>query len=151
MPMNSAAPRRCKRRSGESVSRPSPESTMKRIGCTVVSAAMSVTMGRAQLTLTPSVTSRAAAMRLAGVIRFTVPSSSSAPQRPQFDSERRYSLTCASVGTTAADTLLELSRVDLHHGAEEGQRMLALPLEAVAADDRAERAAVAELAILVEQ
>ena len=89
MPMNSAAPRRCRRRSGESVSRPSPESTMKRIGCTVVSAAMSVAMGRAQLTLTPSVTSRAAATRLAGVIRFTVPSSSSAPQRPQLDSARR--------------------------------------------------------------
>src|SRR5258707_756254 len=35
----------------------------------------------------PSRTSAAAALRLAGVIRFNVPSSSSAPHRPQFDSD----------------------------------------------------------------
>jgi hypothetical protein len=42
-----------------------------------------VTIGRAQLTGTPSWTSAAARLRLAGVIRFIVPSWSSAPQRPQ--------------------------------------------------------------------
>ena len=61
MPMNSAAPRRCSARSGETVSRPSPESTMKRMGCTVVSGVMSVVIGRAPVTLTPAVTRRAAA------------------------------------------------------------------------------------------
>jgi hypothetical protein len=61
MPMNSAAPRRCSARSAETVSRPSPESTMKRMGWTVVSAVISVLMGRAQETLSPWVTSRAAA------------------------------------------------------------------------------------------
>jgi hypothetical protein len=89
MPMNSAAPRRCRARSGEMVSRPSPESTMKRIGWTVVSAVMSVVIGRAQVTLWPWVTRRAAAWRLAGVIRLTVPSSSSLPQRPQLESAVR--------------------------------------------------------------
>ncbi len=59
---------------------------MKRMTWKVVSAEMAVTMGRAQVTGTPSRTSRAAARRLAGVIRFSVPSWSSAPQRPQFDS-----------------------------------------------------------------
>src|SRR5436853_6585777 len=84
MPMNSAAPRRCRMRSDESWSRPSPESTMKRTGWIVVSALISlVTIGRAQLTGTPSCTSAAARLRLAGVIRFIVPSWSSAPQRPQ--------------------------------------------------------------------
>ena len=91
--MNSAAPRRCSARSGETVSRPSPESTMKRIGWTVVSGVMSVVMGRAQVTLSPWVTSRAAAWRLAGVMRLMVPSSSSLPPRPQFDRVFRYSRT----------------------------------------------------------
>src|SRR5438128_2637004 len=83
MPMNSAAPRRSSKGSGEQLSRPSPLSTMKRIGWNVVSAAMSVPIGRAHVTGTPSWTSRAACTRLAGVIRFSVPSWSSAPQRPQ--------------------------------------------------------------------
>jgi hypothetical protein len=86
MPMNSPAPRRARRRSGGAVSRPSPLSTMKRMTWKVVSAVMSVTIGRAPVTATPSSTSRAAAARLAGVIRLIVPSSSSAPHRPQFDS-----------------------------------------------------------------
>src|SRR5712691_797714 len=83
MPMNSEAPRRSSTRSGEQASRPSPLSTMKRIGWNVVSAAMSVPIGRAHVTGTPSWTSRAACTRLAGMIRFRVPSWSSAPQRPQ--------------------------------------------------------------------
>ncbi len=62
---------------------------MKRSGCTVVSAVMSVVIGRAQVTLTPALTRRAAAWRRAGVIRLTVPSSSSLPQRPQLDSDSR--------------------------------------------------------------
>ena len=93
MPMNSEAPRRSRARSGETVSRPSPESTMNRSGWNVVSAAMSVRMGRAQVTLSPSVTRRAAAWRLAGVTRLIVPSSSSLPQRPQLESVVRYSRT----------------------------------------------------------
>src|SRR5512134_1086456 len=152
--MNSAAPRRCRARSGETVSRPSPESTMKRMGCTVVSGVMSVVMGRAQVTLSPAVTSRAAAWRLAGVIRLTVPSSSSLPQRPQFERDFRYSRTWASEGTAGgAGTgrrLLLLARVDLHHGVQEPQRMIARPLERVAPDDGAETAAVADAAALVE-
>ena len=71
---------------------------MKRMGWTVVSAAMSVVIGRAHVTLSPWVTSRAACWRLAGVIRLMVPSSSSLPQRPQFDSVFRYSRTFDSVG-----------------------------------------------------
>jgi hypothetical protein len=62
---------------------------MKRRGWTVVSAVMSVVIGRAQVTLSPVVTRRAAAWRRAGVIRLTVPSSSSLPQRPQLDSDFR--------------------------------------------------------------
>ena len=100
MPMNSDAPRRWMARSGLTASRPSPESTMKRRGWKVVSGVMSVAMGRAQVTLTPSFTSRAAACRLAGVIRLMVPSSSSAPHRPQFDSDFRYPRTSASRGRT---------------------------------------------------
>src|SRR5438128_1748482 len=42
MPMNSAAPRRCRMRSDESWSRPSPESTMNRTGWIVVSALISL-------------------------------------------------------------------------------------------------------------
>ncbi|HEY7254187.1 MAG TPA: hypothetical protein VIG37_27120 [Methylomirabilota bacterium] len=75
------------------MSRPSPESTMKRMGCTVVSAVISVVMGRAHETLSPWVTSRAAAWRFAGVMRLIVPSSSSRPQRPQLESVVRYSRT----------------------------------------------------------
>ena len=62
---------------------------MKRRGWTVVSAVMSVVIGRAQVTLSPVVTRRAAAWRRAGVTRLTVPSSSSLPQRPQLDSDFR--------------------------------------------------------------
>src|ERR1700752_568068 len=145
MPMNSAAPRRCRARSGDTVSRPSPESTMKRMGWTVVSAAMSVVMGRAHVTLSPWVTRRAACWRLAGVIRLMVPSSSSLPQRPQFDSVFRYSRTVDSEGTpdgagTSGPALLLLARVDLHHGVQEAQRVVARPLERVSPDDGAEAA-----------
>src|SRR3989442_6267996 len=84
MPMNSEAPRRARIRSGESWSRPSPESTMKRRGWNVVSALIAlVAIGRAQLTGTPSATSAAARFRFAAVMRLMVPSWSSAPQRPQ--------------------------------------------------------------------
>src|SRR2546426_1800277 len=84
MPMNSEAPRRARIRSGESWSRPSPESTMKRRGWNVVSALIAlVAIGRAQLTGTPSATSAAARFRFAAVMRLMVPSSSSVPQRPQ--------------------------------------------------------------------
>src|SRR5262249_44699342 len=46
---------------------------------------------------TPSFTSANAAMRLAGVIRLSVPSSSSFPQRPQFDSSVCQASNCASL------------------------------------------------------
>ena len=72
--MNSLAPRRARRRSGGAVSRPSPLSTMKRSGWKVVSAVISVEMGRAHVTPTPSRTSLAAATRFAGVMRLIVPS-----------------------------------------------------------------------------
>ena len=74
---------------------------MKRMPCTVVSAVISVLQGRAQVTETPSFTRRAAAARFSGVMRLMVPSSSSAPQRPQLDRVRMYSRTCASVGGVA--------------------------------------------------
>src|SRR3972149_4839532 len=70
MPMNSEAPRRSSWRSGEAVSRPSPESTMKRMGWKVVSGAMSVAMGRAQVTLTPSRTGLAWRGRGHGLLHF---------------------------------------------------------------------------------
>jgi len=98
MPMNSAAPRRCRMRSSESVSRPSPLSTMKRMGCTVVSALISVVIGREQLTDTPSLTSAAARLRWAGVMKFTVPSWSSVPQRPQLESVSSILRTSSCVG-----------------------------------------------------
>src|SRR6266852_1737026 len=46
--------------------------------------------------------------------------------------------------------LLLLARVDLHHGVQEPQRVVARPLERVAPDDGAEAAAVADTAALVE-
>src|SRR5262252_7310042 len=46
---------------------------------------------------TPSFTSANAAWRLAGVIRLSVPSSSSFPQRPQFDSSVCQASNCASL------------------------------------------------------
>jgi hypothetical protein len=56
---------------------------MNRTGWIVVSALISlVTIGRAQLTGTPSWTRAAARLRRAGVIRFIVPSWSSAPHPP---------------------------------------------------------------------
>src|SRR3990170_2049824 len=150
MPMNSAAPRRWRIRSLESWSLPSPESTMKRMGWTVVSAVISVDQGRAQVTLTPSVTRRAAAARFAEVIRLIVPSSSSVPQRPQLESVRRYSRTCASVGAVATERLLQFARVDLHHRGQELERPRLLALERVPPDDGAEAAAVADGPAFVE-
>src|SRR5262245_54444465 len=99
MPMNSDAPRRSMIRSGDAVSRPSPESTMNRIGWNVVSAVISVATGREHVTETPSVTSLAARTRASGVMRFRVPSWSSAPQRPQFDSVSIIFTTSCSLGT----------------------------------------------------
>src|ERR1700693_394424 len=46
---------------------------------------------------TPSFTSANAALRLAGVIRLSVPSSSSLPQRPQFDNSVCQASYCASL------------------------------------------------------
>src|SRR5262245_39224942 len=46
---------------------------------------------------TPSFTSANAALRLAGVIRLSVPSSSSFPQRPQFDNSVCQASNCASL------------------------------------------------------
>src|SRR5262249_46673897 len=150
MPMNSAAPRRWRMRSLLSWSRPSPESTMKRMPCTVVSAVISVLQGRAQVTETPSFTRRAAAARLAGVIRLMVASSSSVPQRPQLDSVRMYSRTCASVGRVATKRrLLQLARVDLHHRVEKLERARFRPLERVPPDDGTEAAPVADGTVLV--
>src|ERR1700682_4180110 len=95
---------------------------MKRMGWTVVSGVISVLQGRAQVTLTPSFTRRAAAARFSGVTRLMVPSSSSLPQRPQLDRVRMYSRTCASVGAVATQRLLQLAGVDLHHRREELER-----------------------------
>src|SRR5712692_2010664 len=89
---------------------------MKRMGCTEVSAASSVLQGRAQVTLTPSLTSRAAAARLSGVIRLMVPSSSSLPQRLQLDRVRMYSRTCASVGTGATGAMATRLAIPLSAG-----------------------------------
>src|SRR5438094_5895678 len=46
---------------------------------------------------TPSLTSASAARRLAGVIRLSVPSGSSRPQRPQFDNSVCQASYCASL------------------------------------------------------
>ena len=71
---------------------------MKRSGWNEVSAAMSfVTIGRAQLTETPSLTSAAARRRFSGVIRLMVPSSSSVPQRPQLLSDEIIATTSCSL------------------------------------------------------
>src|SRR4030095_1852280 len=58
------------------------------------STAFSVWAFEASDTVTPSLTNAAAALRLLGVIRFNVPSSSSSPHRPQYESsvrQRSYS------------------------------------------------------------
>src|SRR4029079_11479584 len=57
----------------------------------------------------PSFTSAAACRRFCGVIRFSVPSSSSGPHRPQFDSsvcQRSYSalVTCGCAGCDCPTT-----------------------------------------------
>src|SRR5438876_5607440 len=129
---------------------------MKRMGWTVVSAVISVDQGRAQVTLTPSFTRRAAATRFSGVIRLTVPSSSSLPQRPQLESVRMYSRTCASVGATSTGGavgtragLLELAGIDLHHRREELERPRLGPLERIPPDDGAEAAAVPDGPVLI--
>src|SRR6266536_5248082 len=122
---------------------------MKRMGWTVVSAVISVLQGRAQVTLAPSFTRRAAAARFSGVIRLTVPSSSSLPQRPQLDKVRMYSRTCASVGAVATERLLELAGVDLHHRGQELEGARLRPLERVPPDDGAEAAAVSDGPVLV--
>src|SRR3977135_1183099 len=119
---------------------------MKRIGCTDVSAASSGAQGRAQVTLTPSLTSRAAAARFSGVIRLMVPSPSSLPQRPPLGKVRMYSRTCASVGTGAAGAmatrwLFQLAGIDLHHRGEKLESPRLGPLEGVPPDDGAEAAA----------
>jgi hypothetical protein len=49
-------------------------------------------------TLLPWRTARAAASRTSSVMWFSVPSSSSSPQRPQLDSESKYSSTSSCVG-----------------------------------------------------
>ena len=49
-------------------------------------------------TPTPWRTAPAARIRTSGVIRFNVPSSSSSPQRPQFESESKYPSTSSWVG-----------------------------------------------------
>src|SRR5438093_3337523 len=121
MPMNSAAPRLCRFRSRGAVSRPSPLSTMKRIGCTVVSAVMSVEIGREQLTDTPSLTSAAARLRWAGAMKFTVPSWSSAPQRPQLLSESNILSTSPSVGTDVMGTSERSGGADIDERAVEGR------------------------------
>ena len=98
IPMNSDAPRRTSFRSGGSVSRPSPLSTMYRCTWKVTSGVISVVIGRAQLTVSPSCTRDAACVRLAGVIRFRHPFWSSSPQRPQLLNEVIHSSTWASEG-----------------------------------------------------
>src|SRR5437867_9083836 len=107
MPMNSEAPRRARIRSGESWSRPSPESTMKRRGWNVVSAPIAlVAIDRAQLTGTPSFTSAAARFRFSGVMRLIVPSSSSCPPRPQLLRLEIILTTSLSVRVVATGVLL---------------------------------------------
>src|SRR5579863_6253611 len=59
---------------------------------------------RARETVKPSLASASACLRLAGVIRFRVPNSSSLPQRPQFESsvcQRAYSA-CVTRGCGVA-------------------------------------------------
>src|SRR5215468_3435138 len=62
-----------------------------------LSAACSVSVFRASETETPSLTSEAACLRLAGVIRFTAPIWSCLPQRPQLDSSVIQLSTIAAV------------------------------------------------------
>src|SRR5262249_30019975 len=52
---------------------------------------------------TPSFTSASAALRFSGVIRLIVPSSSSFPQRPQFDNSFCQASNCASLTTGRDD------------------------------------------------
>src|SRR5678816_2798393 len=70
------------------------------------STALSVWAFEASDTVTPSLTKAAAALRLPGVIRLSVPISSSFPHRPQFESsarQRSYSAWVTSVpGATRA-------------------------------------------------
>src|SRR5687768_3932284 len=56
-------------------------------------------MSHAHETVRPTRTSSVAAMRFSTEMRFRVPSSSSGPHRPQFDSESNQPRTSASLGT----------------------------------------------------
>src|SRR4030095_5640644 len=58
---------------------------------------------------TPSFTSANAALRLAGVIRLSVPSSSSFPQRPQFDNSVCQASNCASLTRGRGDDPWEVA------------------------------------------
>ena len=64
----------------------------------VTSGAISGTSRREQVTVIPSDTNPAACFRLASVMRFSVPNSSSSPQRPQLLSESNQPNTSCSVG-----------------------------------------------------
>ena len=72
-----------------------------------LSTAFTESVSRDSETETPSVTSLAAALRLAGVMRLTVPNWSSLPQRPQFErsfiicSKSAFEI-CAGVGVWAS-------------------------------------------------
>src|SRR5262245_43072137 len=102
MPMNSAATTgRGRALSAALGSRPSPLSTINRMTGKVVSAVIAVVIGRAQVTAIPSRTSPMARKRFAGVMRFSVPSSSCSPQRPQLLYVSMYLRTSASVGSVA--------------------------------------------------
>ena len=68
---------------------------MKCITGVGLSAAGVLASSSAQLTVTPSETSAAAAAETSGVTKFSVPRSSSGPQRPQLDSA------CAIASTSA--------------------------------------------------
>src|SRR6266851_1361202 len=80
-----------------------------------------------------------------GVWRFMPPSIC----QPHFLSTRESPAAGPTWGAPGGPLLL-LARVDLHHGVQEPQRVVARPLERVAPDDGAEAAAVADTAALVE-
>src|SRR5580692_6300444 len=78
---------------------------------------------------TPSFTSANAALRLAGVMRLSVPSSSSFPQRPQFDNSVCHASNCLSLTSGRDDDPWEAASLTSAAAMPKEQTMVVTALE----------------------
>src|SRR5712671_1437505 len=82
---------------------------------------------------TPSFTNANAAFRFSGVTRLSVPSSSSLPQRPQFDNSVCQALNCASLTRGRDDDTCETASPTSAAAMPREQTMIVTTLENVSA------------------